>query len=122
MNGLEMTKPILLIPVISVLLGCGMFTQADAPVSRGESPPPVSVSSVALPILFHGDSLIEEKILASPIVVRATMTALSSEVIVDADDEFRAVLKFSLSVSEYLKGTGPSAIVALCISTLQGVP
>ena len=35
MNGLEMTKPILLIPVISVLLGCGMFTQADAPVSRG---------------------------------------------------------------------------------------
>ena len=121
MNGLEMTKPILLIPVISVLLGCGMFTQADAPVSRGESPP-VSVSSVALPILFHGDSLIEEKILDSPIVVRATMTALSSEVIVDADDEFRAVLKFSLSVSEYLKGTGPSAIVTLCISTLQGVP
>ena len=75
--------------VISVLLGCGMFTQADAPVSRGESPL-VSVSSVALPILFHGDSLIEEKILASPIVVRATITALSSEVIVDADDEFRA--------------------------------
>ena len=111
-KGLEMTKPILLIPVISVLLGCGMFTQADAPVSRGESPPPVSVSS-ALTILFHGDSLIEQKILASPIVVRATMTALSSEVMADADGEFRAVFKFSLSVSEYLKGTGPSAIVAL---------
>ena len=103
---------VLLISVISVLLGCGIFTQADAPVSRGESPPPVSVSS-ALPILFHGDSLIEQKILTSPIVVRATMTALSSEVMADADGEFRAVFKFSLSVSEYLKGTGPSAIVAL---------
>ena len=37
MNGLEMTKPILRIPVISVLLGCGMFTQADAPGYHGES-------------------------------------------------------------------------------------
>ena len=43
------------------------------------------------------------------------MTSLSSEVVADADNEHRAVLKFSLSVGEYLKGTGPSNIVAVWV-------
>ena len=43
------------------------------------------------------------------------MTSLSSEVVVDADSKYRAVLKFRLEASEYLKGTGPSSIVAVWV-------
>ena len=43
------------------------------------------------------------------------MTSFSSEVVADADGKYRAVLKFSLSVSEYLRGTGPSSIVAVWV-------
>ena len=43
------------------------------------------------------------------------MTSFSSEVVVDAEGKYRAVLKFNLNVSEYLKGTGPSSIVAVWV-------
>ena len=73
-----------------------------------------SGGDLALP-LYAGDSLIEEKIIESSIVVRATMTSFSSEVIVEADGKYAVVLKFNLDVSEYLKGTGPSSIVAIWV-------
>ncbi len=63
----------------------------------------------------YGNTLIEEKIYRSNPIVKATMTSLSSEVAVDADGNHRVVLKFSLDVSEYLKGTGPSSIVAVWV-------
>ena len=100
---------VLLIVAIGTLLACGTSTGTDA--QPGTLVPPVS-----LPVLFHGNTLVEEKILDSTIAVRATMTSLSSEVVVDdADNVHRAVLKFNLSVSEYLKGTGPSNIVAVWV-------
>ena len=43
------------------------------------------------------------------------MTSLSSEIIVDADGKYDAVLKFNLNVTEYLKGTGPSSLVAVWV-------
>ena len=49
------------------------------------------------------------------------MTALSSEIVVvtdvygGSDNKYSAVLTFSLNVSEYLKGTGPSSIVAVWV-------
>ena len=43
------------------------------------------------------------------------MTSLSSEVIVDSDGKHRVALKFNLEVHEYLKGTGPSNIVAVWV-------
>ena len=65
--------------------------------------------------------MIEEKIIENNVIIKATMTAFSSEtaVVTDiysgADNMHSAVLKFSLDVSEYLKGTGPSSIVAVWV-------
>ena len=59
--------------------------------------------------------MIEEKIIRNQVVVRAAMTSFSSEVVVDAEGKYRAVLKFNVNVSEYLKGTGPSSIVAVWV-------
>ena len=43
------------------------------------------------------------------------MTSFSSETIVKAEGTHHVALKFSLNVSEYLKGTGPSKIVAVWV-------
>ena len=110
-----------------LLLGCGLSTpaQVDEPtpqvaepitlsLSTGEQPPSVAMIS-APQSPYVGDSLIEEKIIESPVVVKATMTMFSSEVITEADGKYSVALKFSLGVSEYLKGTGPSSIVAVWV-------
>ena len=100
---------VLLIVAIGTLLACGTSTGTDAQ-------PETLVSYVpALPVLFHGDASIEEKILRRSVVVKAMMTSLSSEVVVDADGKYSPVLRFSLSASEYVKGTGPSSIVAVWV-------
>ena len=90
----------------------GEVSMAVPPLKEGAGAPQAAVS---IPRLFHGDTLIEEKIIASAVAIRATMTSLSSEVIVDADSKYTAVLKFTLSVSEYLKGAAPSTLVALWV-------
>ena len=82
------------------------------PPPTGEAPPPSVTGALALP-LYAGDSLIEEKIIEYPVIVRATMTSFSSDTLLYPDDTFRPVLQFNLNVSEYLKGTGPSGIVAV---------
>ncbi len=179
-----MIRTMMLIPLIGLLLSCGLFTRADdpatqvaeTPVASTEGPaeqadsqipqvgepalvptptggPPPSVdlppspyvgdslieekiieSSVVVkatmvptptggpppsaalpPSPYVGDSLIEEKIIASSVVVKATMASLSSEVITEADGKCSAILKFNFNVSEYLKGTGPSSIVAVWV-------
>ena len=43
------------------------------------------------------------------------MTSLASEIIIEADGKYAVVLSFNLDVSEYLKGTGPSSIVAVWV-------
>ena len=121
-----MIRTMMLIPAVAILLACGLIARNDdsaKPQATGDivvGPPPGGGSTassggdIALP-LYAGDSLIEEKIIRHEVVVRATMTSLSSEVVADADGKYRAVLKFSLNVSEYLKGAGPSSIVALWV-------
>ena len=86
---------------------------ASVPSPTGEAPPRPASDSV-LP-LYVGDSLIEEKVFSSSAIVRATMTSFSSEVVVDADGKYAVALKFNFNVSEYLKGTGPSSIVAVWV-------
>ena len=81
----------------------------------GRSRPSPSATSYIPVTPFHGDSLVEEKIADNNVVVRATMTSLSSEVIADANSKYRAILKFNLNASEYLGGTGPSSIVAVWV-------
>ncbi len=135
-----MIRILMILLVMSALLACGTLSQADtqandiavevsSPTSQADtqaddvavevsSPTPqadkpVSVQHSVVPEIFHGDTLLEEKIIDSDAVVRATMTSLTSEVVIKADGRYAAVLKFSLKVSEYLKGTGPSSIVAV---------
>ena len=99
---------LLIIPMASMLLACGLFTGVDEPTGA-------TSTQTVLPVLFHGDTSVEEKVLRHEVIVKATMTSLSSEVIVRANNNYSAVLKFNLSVSEYLKGTGPSNITAVWI-------
>ena len=43
------------------------------------------------------------------------MASFSSEVIAEPNNKYAVALKFNLAVSEYLKGTGPSSIVAVWV-------
>ena len=81
------------------------------PPPTGEAPPQIA-SDLPLP-LYAGDSLIEEKIVEYPVIVRATVTSFSSDTFLYPDGTFRPVLQFNLNVREYLKGTGPTNIVAV---------
>ena len=121
-----MIRSMILIPMVAILLACGLVTRSDDPAEPqviGDivvGPPPSGGSTassggdIALP-LYAGDSLIEEKVIKSSAVVRATMDSSSLEVIVDADGEYAVAVKFNLAVTEYLKGTGPSNIVAVWV-------
>ena len=119
---------ILLAGLTMLLLGCGLSTptQINEPTpeigetttplpSTGGAPPSLAITGVVADSPYVGDSLIEEKIIESPVVVKTTMTMFSSEVITEADGKYSVALKFSLGVSEYLKGTGPSSIVAVWV-------
>ena len=116
-----------LAPLCFILLACGQimptptFTPQPTPTpipTRTPTPEPRSGEGLQLeyrepPVSLHGDTIIEQKILESDTIVRAAMTSLSSEVGVKADGKYRVILKFNLSVREYLMGTGPSSIVAV---------
>ena len=132
-----MIRLMLLVPMAATLLACGLVARSDdpaagvveTPAAPTEEPaaqlyelppaatgvlPPPSVASETLIPLYAGDSLIEEKIIENPVVVRATLTSFSSDTIV-YDNKYHVMLQFNLNVSEYLKGTGPSSIVALWV-------
>ena len=89
--------------------------QSDDPVPTTEEAEQVIEVTGEVLAVNYGDALIEEKILNSDPIVKATMMSLASEVIVDDDGKYAAILKFNLDVSEYLKGDGPSSIVAIWI-------
>ena len=78
-------------------------------------PPPLGLDSP-----FAGDASIEEKIIRNNVAVRATMTSVTSEVLLITDNRYRTVLKFNLSVSEYLMGSGPTSIVAVWVDSRSG--
>ena len=59
--------------------------------------------------------LVEQKILRNSTIVRATMASLASDVVAEPDSEYSAILKFTLTVHEYLKGAGGTSIVAVWV-------
>ena len=83
---------------------------ADIEVFMEEQPMEQILESQALDPFF-GMGLMEENILDSDVVVRATMNNVVSEVFQDAGDNYRITLKFTFTVHEYLKGTGANSIV-----------
>ena len=114
---------ILLAGMTMMLLGCGLSTSnpidEPGPLVEEPAPPPSTgrpqPSAVLQLPLYAGDSLIEEKIIESLVIVKATMTSFLSEVITEADGRYSVALEFNLDVSEHLKGTGPSSIVAVWV-------
>ena len=93
----------------------GTAERAADPVPTTEEEEVTFVFTSDVLAVNYGDALIEEKILNSDAIVKATMTSHSSEVFADAEGKFLSALKFNLDVSEYLKGSGPTSIVALWI-------
>ena len=110
--------------LISSAMSCTMVAKVYSTVEGSPVPPPaVSMRSLP-PRLYAGDSLVEEKIIEHSVIVRATMTGFSPEVVLvtDAyhggtDNRYTPVMNFNLDVSEYLKGTGPTSIVAVWVET-----
>lgn len=106
----------------SLLLACGL-SSTTAPATQNEQvdiapllvPDEVSDETYFARLVFHGDSLIEEKVLDTGVIVRAIMTSFSSEVVAATGSKYHAALKFNLTVREYLQGTGPSKIVAVWV-------
>ena len=98
----------------------------SAGAATREVPPPVVVSiptiETVLPLYardlprYVSRDVIKERVINTPVIVRAATSSLSSEV-VEADGGYAVALKFNLDVSEYLKGTGPSSIVAMWIDS-----
>ena len=114
------------------LLACGLSSggqkaaETDHGVPGRESPlgaparttPPVEPPSVAsLSVTYDGPSSIEERILKSPVIARVRLNSVTSTVesatIFDGSTKYIALLEFSFSVLEYLKGSGASDIVAI---------
>ena len=123
---------ILSILMTVMLLGCGLFNdgqkaaETDHGVSGRESPlgaparatPPVEPPSVAsLSVSYDGPTALEERIFKSPVIARVRLNSVTSTVesatIFDGSTKYIALLEFSFSVLEYLKGSGASDIVAI---------
>ena len=105
-----------------LLLACGLPAQAETQMEgaaeQTDSPPPSTggpAAGAAYVELFHGDSLVEQKILHNGVIVRATMASLASDVIDRGNSTYGTVLFFTLNVHEYLKGTGPTSIMAVWV-------
>ena len=132
-----MIRTMMLIPLVAALLACGILTRDDDPTTvvielpathdEGPAAPiddPVTTTEEServievtgdIPIDNQGDTLIEQKIFGGDAIVKATMTSYSSGVFVDAKGKFLSTLTFNLEVSEYLKGSGATNIVALWV-------
>ena len=115
---------ILLTGVAVMLLGCGIFdvgqkvARSDDEVSAAPSPVVSRVAPSMAPSSpnYLGPSSLESRILASPVIARVRLDSATSTV--EYGTTYRgmkyiALLEFSFSVLEYLKGSGASDIVAV---------
>ena len=120
-----------------MLLGCGLSGGGqEAPVGDGVEPvvasatptgtaaPPLgsgTASSTAaplssVPVFYTGPSSLEERIFASPVIARVQLNSATSTVELGTTyqgTKYIALLEFSFSVQEYLKGSGADDIVAV---------
>ena len=71
--------------------------------------------------LYDGETSLEERIVKYPVVVRATLDRVTSDVIALSspyNGEYAVVLKLHLDVEEYLNGTGSDGITGIWASYL----
>ena len=78
---------------------------------------PQPVSAVAVP--FYGEYSIEERIVKYDTIVKAQLDRITTEIVTSTAEgwsgKYYVALKFHLTVSEYLNGTGVNEITALWV-------
>ena len=87
----------------------------------GSGPPPAPALEI-----YTGRRLMEELIIQKGTIVRADLTSVVTETVLGtdgvyysgADNRYLAVIKFNLSVTEYLLGLGPANVVAVWVNGL----
>ena len=90
---------------------------ATAP--RQTTPPPVAS---AAPVPYFGQTSLEERIISHQIVVKGTLDNTTSEVVAASgkwQGQYVIAIKFHLTVSEYLKGSGADNVVAVWGSSIR---
>ena len=95
----------LLIAAVGFLLACS--TRTNDSEGSGE---------VGAPVPYFGPSSLEQRIANHNIVVRGELDRTTSEVVAASgawDGQYAIVIKFHLSVSEYLRGSGQSEVIAV---------
>ena len=99
----------------------GSLPATASPVAQSDSlpttPSPAAQSGSAAPVGYDGPMSLEERIFASPVIVRVRFKSVSSTVesgpAPDGTTKYVSLLEFSFTVLDYLKGSGPSSIVAV---------
>ena len=111
-----MKRVVLIIPLLAVLLGCSQDKQPSESIA---APAPTGAHASA-PIPYWGVTSIEERIATSSTVVRARLANTTTEVVTTRaagwNEDYYVAVKFHLSVSEYLHGSGSNSIVAIWVS------
>ena len=112
------------------LLGCGLFgTEQNVVESGGGATPaaPERPSGVVAPlsVSYDGPSSLESRILKSPVIARVRLRSATSTVesvtIFDGSTKYIALLEFSFSVLEYLKGAPPTGSVGSGVGDIMAV-
>ena len=128
---------ILLAGVTMLLIGCGLFSgeeeswegEAGALAAVSETPtvtltppvvsetaPGIGTPTMVAPVGYDGPTSLEERIFVSPVIARVQLNSATSTVELGTTyqgTKYIALLEFSFSVQEYLKGSGADDIVAV---------
>ena len=113
---------VLLVVVVGAALACSLFKPSETqngPTEASNGSRQSGAVSMA-PIPYWGVTSIEERISASAAVIKARLTNTTTEVVTTTfeglNEDYYVALKFHLSVSEYLSGSGSNNIDALWVS------
>ena len=89
---------------------------SEAPPVETKTPSVPEASPRAVPVPYYGPSSLEERALEAPVIARVRLDSLSSTTESGNTYEgtkYLALLEFSFSVQEYLKGSGADEIVTV---------
>ena len=89
---------------------------AVAPPVVSETAPSITAPTMVAPVGYDGPTSLEERIFASPVIARVQLNSATSTVELGTTyqgTKYIALLEFSFSVHEYLKGSGANDIVAV---------
>ena len=112
-------RTILIMLLACTLLTCSLIAQRD---EQAEAPPAPTPPPTIEPPAYFGEESIEERIAKADIVVTARLDRTTTEVATTTAEhwsgKYYPALRFHLTVSEYLNGSGANSITVL---TVQGV-